>query len=93
MMYLRYLAAGLALALLGAQPAAADTLLVTAVKREASVPRPYGGMTMTEVQQKYGAPREKLAAVGNPPITRWVYARYVVYFERNRVIHAVVIHH
>lgn len=93
MKYLQYLAAALALVLAGAQPAAADTLLVTAVKQEAGVPRPSGGMTMAEVEQKYGAPQEKLAAVGEPPITRWVYARFVVYFERNRVIHAVVIRH
>lgn len=92
MIYLRYLGAALALALVWAQPAAADTLLITAVKQEASVPRPSCCMTMTEVEQKYGAPHEKLAAVGNPPITRWVYTRYVVYFERNLVIHTVVIH-
>ena len=93
MIYLRFLAAALALAILGAQPVAADTLLVNAVKQEVGVPRPGSGMTMSEVEQKYGAPQEKLAAVGEPPISRWVYPQFVVYFERDRVIHAVVIRH
>jgi hypothetical protein len=30
-----------------------------------------------------------VAAVGQPPIARWVYPSFVVYFERNLVIHAV----
>ena len=30
------------------------------------------------------------AAVGEPPISRWVYADFVVFFEYDRVIHAVI---
>jgi hypothetical protein len=30
--------------------------------------------------------------VGDPPITRWVYDRFTVYFENDRVIHSVVHH-
>ena len=56
----------------------------------ASVPRPKGGLTMDQVTAKYGQPVKKMAAVGNPPITRWIYDKYTVYFENNRVIHSVL---
>ncbi len=44
---------------------------------------------MVEVERQCGAPSERIAAVGQPPITRWVYPSFVVYFEHNVVIHAV----
>jgi len=53
------------------------------------VPRPTRGMTMSEVESQFGAPREKYPAVGQPPITRWVYPGFVVYFEYDHVVHAV----
>ena len=48
-------------------------------------------MSMTEVEARYGAPKERFAAVGQPPITRWVYPSFVVYFEYSHVVHAVAI--
>ncbi len=51
--------------------------------------RPTRGMTQSSVQAKYGAPASKIAAVGQPPISRWEYADMIVYFEHDRVIHAV----
>lgn len=45
---------------------------------------------MTAVEQRFGAPNSRHAAVGQPPITRWDYARFSVFFENDRVIHAVV---
>jgi hypothetical protein len=50
---------------------------------------PPRGLTMAQVEQRYGAPASRLAAVGQPPITRWVYPSFVVFFEGNIVIHAV----
>jgi hypothetical protein len=46
------------------------------------------------VEQKFGAPVAKHAAVGGasahqPPITRWDYTGFSVFFERDRVIHSV----
>jgi hypothetical protein len=38
----------------------------------------------------FGKPNEMLAPVGDPPITRWVYDRYTVYFEYSYVIHSVL---
>ena len=42
---------------------------------------PPRGLTMAQVEQRFGAPAERFAAVGQPPITRWVYPAFVVYFE------------
>jgi hypothetical protein len=50
---------------------------------------PPRGISMAQVEQRYGAPAERLAAVGQPPITRWVYPSFVVFFEGSTVIHAV----
>jgi hypothetical protein len=50
---------------------------------------PTRGLTMDQVEQRYGAPTSRIAAIGQPPITRWVYPSFVVYFEYNLVIHAV----
>ena len=58
--------------------------------RDAGVAAPARGMTMTQVASKFGAPVSKVAAVGNPPISRWEYPGFVVYFERDHVIHSVV---
>ena len=48
------------------------------------------GMSMDQVNNQFGAPGEKYAAVGEPPITRWVYDHYTVYFEHDHVIHSVL---
>ena len=50
---------------------------------------PGNGLTMAKVEEEFGQPIEKLDAVGEPPITRWRYANFTVYFEHDRVIHAV----
>lgn len=50
---------------------------------------PTNNMTMSKVRRTYGEPEKTWAAVGNPPITRWQYPRYVVYFEYDRVITSV----
>ena len=55
-----------------------------------SVARPRSGLSMDQVSSKFGAPSEKLAPVGTPPITRWIYDAYTVYFENDRVIHSVL---
>jgi hypothetical protein len=54
------------------------------------VATPSRGMTMNQVSGKFGAPTTKVPAVGNPPISRWEYPGFVVYFERDHVIHSVV---
>ena len=54
--------------------------------------RPTRGMNMDQVLQKFGEPVQRLPAVGEPPITRWVYDKFTVYFEHQYVLHAVVHH-
>jgi hypothetical protein len=58
--------------------------------RQADVPTPTRGMSMSGVEQRFGAPETRSAAVGQPPITRWDYPGFSVYFERDRVLHTVV---
>ena len=75
----------------------ADTLLIDRVKQERSHAVPARGLSMAQVERRYGAPMSKLNPAGgdsrwHPTINRWVYADYTVYFERDRVIDAVVNH-
>jgi hypothetical protein len=88
---------GLALMLLiaCAMPAQGDTLLVDAVTEAPpnsmeGVPRPLRGTSMADVRAGFGEPGGVKDPVGDPPITRWIYPGYTVYFEYDRVIDAVV---
>ena len=79
-------------AVLASGLAAAETVAVDngiAVK-ESDVATPARGMTMDQVATKFGAPVSKVPAVGKPPISRWEYPGFVVYFEADHVIHSVV---
>ena len=51
--------------------------------------KPTRGMTQDSVQANFGAPSETRAPIGDPPITRWEYANFVVFFEYDKVIHSV----
>lgn len=83
-------------ALLLASASYADTLLLDGIEidRQTVEMRPKPGMSMTAVESAYGTPAQRHAAVGGavaeqPPITRWDYPSFSVYFEHERVIHAV----
>ena len=56
---------------------------------EYSIQLPGRGMSMETVQNRFGQALETYAAVGEPPITKWVYKDFTVYFESEFVIHAV----
>ena len=58
---------------------------------EYSIQLPGRGMSMEMVQKKFGEAKEKFSAVGEPPISKWTYDNFTVYFESEFVIHAVVI--
>ena len=51
--------------------------------------KPTRGMTQARVEANFGVPQNSRAPVGDPPITRWEYADFVVFFEYDKVIHAV----
>ncbi len=50
---------------------------------------PRRGMSTLKVENELGRPTEIIPAVGQPPISRWVYDDRIVYFERSSVIHVV----
>jgi hypothetical protein len=87
----------LACLLAPAGAAVAETLVMNdqVQVRESDVQRPHRGATMKAVEQQFGAPSERHAAVGGansaqPPITRWDYPHFSVFFERDKVVHTVV---
>jgi hypothetical protein len=82
----------LALALV-ASPAIGETLAIDGQVsiKATGVETPQRGATMTAVEAKFGAPANKSSPVGNPPITKWFYPNFVVVFEHDKVLHAVVV--
>lgn len=76
-----------------APPVSADTLLID--RAQAEYGHPARGMTMDQVLARYGEPETRFPPVGgdkpqHPPITRWVYTPFSVYFEHDHVVDAVV---
>jgi len=77
--------------------ALAETIVVNdqVQVRETQLDRPKRGSSMSEVEKRFGAPATRHPAVGGasphqPPITRWDYNGFAVFFERDRVIDSVV---
>lgn len=71
-----------------------DVLLIDRVAQENSAALPARGMTMAQVQARYGAPADRMDPRGGqkrawPTINRWRYPAFTVYFEKSRVIDAV----
>jgi hypothetical protein len=76
--------------------ASAETLLVERVQEETAVALPARGLSMAEVQSRFGAPTSRLEPRGGqkpqwPVIHRWTYPAFVVYFEKDTVIDAVLV--
>ena len=70
-----------------------DVLLIQRVQEEPGN-LPTRGMSMAQVEAKFGAPGERLEPRGGqkqqwPTINRWVYPAFTVYFEKQRVIDVV----
>ena len=84
----------LSIALLSISPfCLAQTLSVpsySVMNSTEGVLRPTRGISKSAVEQKFGQPQNKSAAIGEPPITKWTYADFIVYFEYNHVIHSVI---
>ena len=73
-----------------AAPGYTDTLQMEGTDPSVSAgPRPTRGMSMDSVERNFGPPASRRPAVGEPPITRWEYPSFTVYFEYQYVIHAV----
>ena len=84
----------LILTLATALSAQADTLLLEGISMDSTTAteRPRRGMSMDNVEARYGAPSARVSAIGTPPISRWEYPSFVVYFEYDHVVHAAVRH-
>lgn len=70
--------------------ASAEAVNMDGVTAGSDSGRPTRGMTQASVESKFGSPSSVTAPVGEPPITRWEYSGFVVFFEYDKVIHAVV---
>ena len=68
----------------------ADSVENAPANAASGVRRPVRGQSMQLVMRRFGEPDSILHAVGNPPITRWVYHGFTVYFENRQVITSVI---
>ena len=78
------------LLVLAAVTASADVLIIDEVRQVERMTLPDNGLSKADVESKFGTPNEKRAAVGDPPISRWEYGQYSVYFEYDVVLSTVL---
>lgn len=74
-------------------PATADEVRVPVMQQgsdKQTIKLPAHGETKSQVQSRYGKPQGIKGPTGEPPITQWFFSDFVVYFESDRVIHAVL---
>lgn len=57
-----------------------------------NVARPRAGMDQHQVREKFGNPIDWTNPVGDPPISKWTYRDFIVFFEYDHVIHSVLVH-
>ena len=90
---MRFLLLLCALSLSCSAVAAGDVLHIPLSQQgDNRMPRPGKGMSKAEVEKLFGVPDSSQGPVGQPPITRWHYADYVVTFEYDHVVHTVLKH-
>ncbi|TNE80239.1 MAG: hypothetical protein EP334_03395 [Gammaproteobacteria bacterium] len=76
-----------------ALPLAAEQVVVPVGQQAAekqALQRPTRGISKAQVKEQFGEPLSEHAAVGEPPISSWEYADFVVYFEHDLVLHSVL---
>jgi len=76
--------------LLNSVPVFADVLLIDSIESAPAIQTPDRGLSMSQVRQQFGEPVTSAAAIGEPPITRWDYADYSVFFENDTALHSVI---
>ena len=77
-------------ALLPAPNLSADVLLIEEVRQSERMQLPVNGMKQSEVKNRFGEPANSDPSVGDPPITRWDYDGWSVYFEYDLVLFTVL---
>ncbi len=81
------LALGLALLM---QPAIAGSMAIPGhTSSDQEQPMPVRGVDMESVLLEFGEPVKRFEAVGEPPISEWVYSSFRVYFEHETVLHSI----
>lgn len=86
---MRYLLFSLITLLLCA-PASAEVIRIPVGQQGSpSIELPDRGDSKNRVLDRFGLADEEHPPVGQPPITRWDYREFSVYFEGNRVINSV----
>ena len=88
----RILMSLLTLLLINSGPALADVLLVDSIQSAPQIQTPRNGLSMPQVRQQFGNPKAEIPAVGDPPISRWEYDGYSVFFEYDLALHSVIHH-
>lgn len=76
-------------------PAVAEQIKIPVGKQHKElghIDKPRRGQSKTLVKEQYGEPVQRFAARGQPPISRWEYPGFIVYFEHGHVIHSVIKH-
>jgi len=68
----------------------ADVLLIEQVRQAERMTVPENGQTQADVEARFGTPLGKRSPVGDPPISRWDYEHWNVYFEYDRVLFTVL---
>ena len=71
-------------------PAGADVLLIEEVRQSERMTLPANGTDKDGVRSQFGAPQQTHSPVGDPPITRWDYDGWSVYFEYDLVLFTVL---
>lgn len=92
MHYCRSMLLFMSLALIASAPASADVLLIDGIQSAPAIQTPRNGLSKDQVRQQFGEPAQEVPAIGEPPISRWEYNGYTVYFEYDLVLHSVVQH-
>ncbi len=68
----------------------AEVLIIERINNTQNIEVPTKGMSMNQVTQQFGKPDVTNEAVGEPPISKWKYDDFTVYFERTWVISSVI---
>ena len=68
----------------------ADVLLIEEVRQADRMELPANGLKQADVRARFGEPTATHAPVGDPPITRWDYDGWSVYFEFDLVLFTVL---
>lgn len=83
----------LLVALLAPLSASADVITIPVGQQgDTHIQLPARGQSQRAVLDRFGLPDEEHPPVGKPPITRWDYREFSVYFESGVVVDSVLHH-